>query len=216
MGAEQWRRLARLAGSSRARVSLGNGVEVVTNLRELILTRSAPLPDSPPREPVPLPLPGEAPWDGGRVVATLDPEPDAPRDETVDLDSLVPPLLVRAPRPGDRFTPLGMEGSQALNDFFRGRRVSPAQRRGRPWSATRLGIVWVVGHRIAHRSRRTEATRREVGLRWEGDEEPGLRLARGSLVRFLLARSPGESGCPAGRAEEASASRGLELERPGR
>ena len=112
MGAEQWRRLARLAGASRARVSLGNGVEVVTNLRELILTRPAPLPDSPPREPVPLPLPGEAPWDGGRVVATLDPGPDAPRDETIDLDRLVPPLLVRAPRPGDRFTPLGMGGAR--------------------------------------------------------------------------------------------------------
>ena len=167
MGAEQWRRLARLVGASRARVSLGNGVEVVTDLREMILTRSAPLAEPPLREPVPLPLPGEAPWDGGRVVATLDPEPDAPRDETVDLDSLVPPLFVRAPRPGDRFVPLGMEGSQALNDFFRGRHVSGAQRRATPLVCDALGIVWVVGHRIAHRSRLTNATRREVGLRWE-------------------------------------------------
>lgn len=167
MGAEQWRRLARLAGASRARVSLANGVEVVTDLRELILTRSASLPDPPRREPVPLPLPGEAPWDGGRVVATLDPEPDAPRDETIDLESLALPLMVRAPRPGDRFAPLGMGGSQALNDFFRGRRVSGAQRRGTPLVCDGLGIVWVVGHRIAHRSRRTETTRREVGLRWE-------------------------------------------------
>jgi tRNA(Ile)-lysidine synthase len=170
MGMEQWRRLARLAGSSRARVALGNGVEVVTDFRELIVTRSPPLPDLPPRRPVPLPLPGEAPWDGGRVVATLDPGPDAPRDETIDLDRLVPPLLVRAPRPGDRFTPLGMGGSQALNDFFRGRRVSPAQRRGTPLVCDRLGIVWVVGHRIAQRVRRTDATRREVGLRWEREE----------------------------------------------
>ncbi len=167
MGAEQWRRLARLAGASRARVSLGNGVEVVTDLRELILTRPAPPPVSPRREPVPLPLPGEAPWDGGRVVATIDPEPGAPRDETVDLDRLVPPLLLRAPRPGDRFAPLGMKGSQALNDFFRGRRVPGAQRRGTPLVCDGLGIVWVVGHRIAHRSRLTNATRREVGLRWE-------------------------------------------------
>ena len=178
MGMEQWRRLARLAKSSRARVALGNGVEVVTDLRELIVTRSAPLPDSPPREPVPLPLPGEAPWDGGRVVATLDPVPDDPRDETVDLDSLVPPLLVRAPRPGDRFAPLGMEGSQALNDFFRGRHISGARRPETPLVCDGLGIVWVVGHRIAHRARRTEATRREVGLRWEGKEtmSPSIRI----------------------------------------
>jgi hypothetical protein len=56
---------------------------------------------------VPLALPGSAPWDGGRVVATLDPA--EPRDETVDLDGLRPPLWIRAPAPGDRFVPLGME-----------------------------------------------------------------------------------------------------------
>ena len=35
------------------------------------------------------------------------------------------------------------------------------------WFCDRFGIVWVVGHRIAHRVRRTESTRRTVALRWE-------------------------------------------------
>ena len=159
MGAEQWRRLARLAGATRARVSLGNGVEVVTNLRELILTRSTPLPDPPLHEPVPLPLPGEAPWDGGRVIATLDPGPDAPGTRRSTWTASCPRSSVRGRRPGDRFTPLGMEGSQALNDFFRGRR-SPGARVRTPLVCDALGIVWVAGHRIAHRSRLTDATRR--------------------------------------------------------
>ena len=85
---------------------------MVTTLRELILTRSAPPPDSPRREPVPLPLPGEAPWDGGRVIATLDPEPDAPRDETIDLDRLVPPLLVRARGPATASRRWGWRGAR--------------------------------------------------------------------------------------------------------
>jgi tRNA(Ile)-lysidine synthase len=107
------------------------------------------------------------------VVATLDAA--EPRDETVDLGSLWPPLYVRAPVPGDRFTPLGMTREKPLNDFFRGRRVPRDPRRHVPLVCDRLGIVWVVGHRIDQRVRRTERTERTLGLRWEpqwgiGDE----------------------------------------------
>jgi tRNA(Ile)-lysidine synthase len=106
------------------------------------------------------------------VVATLD--PDAPRDETVDLDRLFGPLWVRAPVAGDRFAPLGMDGkSTPLNDFFRGRRVPRGARSRVPLVCDRFGIVWVVGHRIAHRVRLTEQTQRKVGLRWEPRAEAG-------------------------------------------
>jgi tRNA(Ile)-lysidine synthase len=96
-------------------------------------------------------------------VATLD--ADAPHDETIDLDQLHAPVWVRAPVAGDRFEPLGMDGrSTPLNDFFRGRRI-PRDRRGRvPLVCDTLGIVWVVGERIAHRVRLTDATRRTLGL----------------------------------------------------
>ena len=152
------------------------GIEVTPG--PLLVLRRPTAPKPPARGPIPaaalpLELPGVVPWLNGRVVATLD--PDAPRDETIDLDTLFPPFWVRAPVPSDRFVPLGMGGrSTPLNDFFRGRRV-PRERRGRvPLVCDRFGIVWVVGHRIAHRVRLTEATRSAgVPIGWV----PGLELS---------------------------------------
>ncbi|MBV8311162.1 MAG: tRNA lysidine(34) synthetase TilS, partial [Planctomycetaceae bacterium] len=97
-------------------------------------------------------------------------EPSAPRDETIDLDRIVPSLCVRAPIPGDRFEPLGMKGrSTPLNDFFRGRSIVPEERARTPLLCDAAGIVWVVGHRIADRVKVTEQTRRTLGLRWQVD-----------------------------------------------
>ncbi len=115
-----------------------------------------------------LELPGSVRWGEGRIVATLDVE--STNDETIDFDCLRPPVSVRAPSPGDRFEPLGMNGqSTPLNDFFRGRGVPREQRPWIPLVCDRLGIVWVTGHRIADRVRLTETTRRPIGLRWEAD-----------------------------------------------
>jgi tRNA(Ile)-lysidine synthase len=55
----------------------------------------------------------------------------------------------------------------SLNDFFRGRRVSPGRRARIPLVCDQFGIVWVVGHRIADRVKLTEKTTRPAGLRWE-------------------------------------------------
>ncbi|WP_406698704.1 tRNA lysidine(34) synthetase TilS [Singulisphaera sp. Ch08] len=170
MSAERWRRLADLVLRPDAPRSILNGIEIQVASRTLVLRRrgaSGGTPFVPILDAVvPLDLPGSAAWIDGRVVTTLD--PDVPRDETLDLDRLVGPLSVRAPLPGDRFQPLGMgEQTTPLNDFFRGRRV-PREARGRiPLVCDRLGIVWVVGHRIAHRVRLTSPTGRTVGLKWE-------------------------------------------------
>ncbi|AGA31495.1 tRNA lysidine(34) synthetase TilS [Singulisphaera acidiphila] len=183
MSAERWRRLADLVRQADARSLVFGGIEILFAPETLVLRRRAGSvgTDCPPvpEVPVPLELPGSVPWGDGRVVTTLD--PDAPRDETLDLDRLVAPLSVRAPLPGDRFQPLGMgEQTTPLNDFFRGRRV-PREARGRiPLVCDRLGIVWVVGHRIAHRVRLTAPTGRTVGLRWEADAAgAGVVVERG-------------------------------------
>src|SRR5262249_40873099 len=121
---------------------------------------------------LPLQVPGDVavPWCRGHIVATL--EPTAPRDETLDLDTLALPLLVRRPVAGDRFEPLGMDGrSTPLNDFFRSRHVARTRRDSAALVCDQQGIVWVVGHRIAHRVRRTDATRRTLGLRFDATPE---------------------------------------------
>jgi tRNA(Ile)-lysidine synthase len=177
MSARRWRRLAILARSQRInRVSIGAGVELTTTggsgspPNQLVLRRistTASLEQEPaPSQGLALDMPGVVAWGDGLIRTVL--EPEAPRNETIDLDRIVPPLSVRAASPGDRFEPLGMGGkSTPLNDFFRGRRLSPHARAHTPLLCDELGIVWVVGHRISERVKVTEETRRTLGLRWE-------------------------------------------------
>jgi tRNA(Ile)-lysidine synthase len=165
MDARRWRRLAGLEWS---KISAGAGVAAEVTVDRLILCRPSIELGSARREPVALPVPGWASWEGGRVETTLDPA-DL-RDESVDLDALALPLTIRQSEPGDRFEPLGLEGrGQPLNDFFRGRRVPRGRRRSVPIVCDQAGIIWVVGHRIAHRVRLTGETLRTLGLRFEPD-----------------------------------------------
>lgn len=167
MGHGRWLRLARRARAGSGRFAVGAGVQAECDDRSLRLL-APPAPAGPPIAPVPLPIPGVADWPGGRVVAALDPAEMA--DEVVDLDRLSPPLLVAPPAPGDRLDPLGLDGRhQALADLLRSRRVPRDARPLVPVVRDALGIVWVVGHRLAHRARVTDATRRTLGLRWEPD-----------------------------------------------
>ncbi len=64
--------------------------------------------------------------------------------------------------------------SQPLADFFRGRNVPRDRRALTPILCDQLGIVWVVGHRIADRVRLTEATRNRIPLMWKEFAEPFL------------------------------------------
>jgi tRNA(Ile)-lysidine synthase len=179
MSAKRWRRLALLA-KSRAitRRAIGGGIELTTTgplgqpsdhfvLRRIEGTGSSACQPAP-IEPIPMQVPGCVLWGTGKITTLV--EPGAPRDETIDLDRIVPSLFVRAAVPGDRFEPLGMKGrTTSLNDFFRGRRIPAEERARTPLLCDAVGIVWVVGHRIADRVKVTEQTRRTLGLRWQAD-----------------------------------------------
>ncbi|WP_435017405.1 tRNA lysidine(34) synthetase TilS [Tundrisphaera sp. TA3] len=168
MDARRWSRLAAFIASDRPRISVGAGVEATLDpdTQLMTLARPAELPAPVVIEPAELPVPGSAAWGGRRIVATLDPVED--RDETVDLGRIVPPLVVRSARDGDRFDPLGLDGrTQALADFFRGRQVPRSLRPSVPVVCDQVGIVWVAGHRIAHRVRLTRETVDPIGLRLE-------------------------------------------------
>ena len=174
MDRRRWSRLAALASSvaSSPPIELPGGVRVTPLPDRLALTRSttAPLADL---DPVPLPFPGSAVWPGGRVVAEFELADAPPLGERIDLDQIEGPLSVTPPHLGDRFDPLGLDGhSTPLADLLRSRRVPKADRRLVPIVRDTLGIVWVVGHRLAQRVRITGATRRVGRLRWEV-EGPG-------------------------------------------
>jgi tRNA(Ile)-lysidine synthase len=174
MSARRWRRLTAMARRGEARgVAVGSGVSASADGHALILDRptsSVAVPgESSPPEPIPLEIPGAAfvPWANGRIIAEV--EASGPGGEILDRDRLEPPLVVRAPRPGDRFAPLGMGGRRMpLADFLRGRGVPRDRRPVTPLVCDRRGIVWVVGHRIADRVKLTDDTRHRLMVSWRG------------------------------------------------
>lgn len=82
----------------------------------------------------------------------------------LDADKSGPLLLVRQPRQGDRFVPLGMTGSKKLQDFFVDSKVPPRGRR--PLLVLRADgdILWIVGHRVAQTASVDEETRTHLIL----------------------------------------------------
>jgi tRNA(Ile)-lysidine synthase len=86
-------------------------------------------------------------------------------EEFLDMDAVHGPLIVRARRPGDRFTPLGAPGSKKLADFLADEKVDPKSRETVAVLCDQLGPIWVIGHRIDDRAKLTELTRRVLHLR---------------------------------------------------
>jgi tRNA(Ile)-lysidine synthase len=88
--------------------------------------------------------------------------------EVADAAALRSPLVLRPWRAGDRFQPLGLDGTKRVSDVLTERRVPPSEReRQRVLCAGPEGeIVWVVGHRLAHAARLRPDTARAVRLTW--------------------------------------------------
>lgn len=76
----------------------------------------------------------------------------------MDLETLRFPLKMRNFRPGDRFCPLGVKGSQKLKDFFIDHKVPKFERPKIPLLTSEEMIAWIVGHRIDERVKVTEKT----------------------------------------------------------
>lgn len=59
------------------------------------------------------------------------------------------PITLRTYEPGDRFEPLGMEGSRKLQDIFTDQKIPQAMRSRIPIVVCRNEIIWLPGYRIA-------------------------------------------------------------------
>ena len=74
------------------------------------------------------------------------------------------PVTVRAPQPGDRMSPYGMEGSKKLQDIFTDLKIPQTRRAA--WPVVECGgeIIWLPGYRIAR------------GWALAAEDEPALHL----------------------------------------
>ncbi|MEX2143917.1 MAG: tRNA lysidine(34) synthetase TilS [Anaerolineales bacterium] len=88
----------------------------------------------------------------------------------LDLDQMSEQLVLRRPRPGDRFQPLGMEtGSIKLADFFINEKLPRRARAAWPLVCRGEEIVWVPGYRLAHPYRLQANSRQVMRLTLEHD-----------------------------------------------
>jgi tRNA(Ile)-lysidine synthase len=83
----------------------------------------------------------------------------------MDYESLQFPLKMRNFRPGDRFCPLGIKGTQKVKDFFIDHKVPKFERPKIPLLISDEMITWVVGYRIDDRVKVTEKTRKVLKVK---------------------------------------------------
>jgi len=89
----------------------------------------------------------------------------------LDVDVLPPTFVMRTRRPGDRIQPLGIQGSQSLQDLMVDRRVPRRERDRLPVLLADDRILWVVGCRLAADAAITSGTNRVLELRVVADDE---------------------------------------------
>ncbi|MCP5004061.1 MAG: tRNA lysidine(34) synthetase TilS, partial [Planctomycetes bacterium] len=92
-------------------------------------------------------------------------------EEIVDLESIRMPLTVRTKREGDRFVPLGSNGSKKLKDFFIDSKIPRRKRATVPIVTMQDQPIWVVGYRIDDRIRVSEKTEKLLIMKAEKVEK---------------------------------------------
>jgi len=89
-----------------------------------------------------------------------------------DADRLGDSLTVRTWTDGDRFRPLGMDGSKTVSDLLTDAQVPSHRRKGVCLLCAKRHIAWVVGHRLDHRVRVRPGTARVARFILRPREKP--------------------------------------------
>jgi tRNA(Ile)-lysidine synthase len=66
----------------------------------------------------------------------------------MDMAAVTFPLVLRNFRPGDRFSPLGLDGTKKVKKYFIDNKIPAAERSKCPILLSNNRIIWVAGHRI--------------------------------------------------------------------
>ncbi|RZK49670.1 MAG: tRNA lysidine(34) synthetase TilS [Pedobacter sp.] len=85
----------------------------------------------------------------------------------LDADRLEFPLQLRYYRPGDKFKPLGMQGSKKISDFFIGLKIPQHQKHRIPLLCDAQDrIVWVIPYRMDNHYKITNDTKKVAIFEW--------------------------------------------------
>ena len=90
-----------------------------------------------------------------------------PTDSTIacfDADKLVFPLIIRPWKTGDRFRPLGMRGTKLVSDLLNDLKLTRTEREQTAVLLSGNQIAWVIGRRMTHEFRVTDATQRIISV----------------------------------------------------
>jgi tRNA(Ile)-lysidine synthase len=83
----------------------------------------------------------------------------------LDADKVCFPLTIRTWQQGDRFRPLNLKGSKLVSNLLNDLKVNQREREQCLVLLSAGEIVWVMGYRIAHKFRITDATTKKLRLR---------------------------------------------------
>ncbi|MEX0992433.1 MAG: tRNA lysidine(34) synthetase TilS [Solirubrobacterales bacterium] len=170
LGPSEARELERLAeGPGSSYLDLGEGVRAAC---EYGVIRFIQARVEEKLDPVALHVPGSCRFGAWEVVCELEQEPAASlarqrsEDEaTLDTSKLAATLQVRGWVPGDRISPLGLNGSKSLQDVFTDRKIPRSLRAGLPIVVSEGEVAWIAGVATSERFKVSERTRSAVRLR---------------------------------------------------
>ncbi len=104
--------------------------------------------------------------------------PTDPAMACFDADCLRFPLTVRPWRQGDRFRPLGLNGTKLVSDLLNDQKVGRSERERAAVLLSGSDIAWVIGRRIGHAFRIRAETKQLVDVRLNASRvnERGARV----------------------------------------
>lgn len=91
--------------------------------------------------------------------------PGSMREAMLDRERLEFPLILRPWQPGDRISPIGLEGSKLVSDILIDAKVPLDEKEFVYVLLSGSEVAWVVGHRIGEGFQRTEASRLVLTIR---------------------------------------------------
>jgi tRNA(Ile)-lysidine synthase len=91
--------------------------------------------------------------------------PDNPHSACFDSEKIVFPLIIRKPKTGDSFIPLGMKGRKKLSDFFIDQKFTQIEKENTWLLCSGNDIIWIISHRISDTCKITPNTRKGIVIK---------------------------------------------------